>query len=90
METEVERNTSGENGDSKYETSKSEIPSTNLEMPDGAAGVAALPDRGGAESPDETAKGTEKAEHDAQSALDQPVVGLDSLIGLALENLEGD
>ncbi len=76
---------SGENGDSK-----SEIRSTNLEIPDGEAGVAAVPERGGAESPDETAKGTEKAEQDAQPAPDQPVVGLDSLIGLALENLDGD
>jgi hypothetical protein len=85
MEIEVERGTSGENGDSK-----SEIRSTNLEIPDGEAGVDALTDRGEGESPDETVKGTEKTEQDAQPARDKAVVGLESLIGLALEILDGD
>jgi hypothetical protein len=90
MEIEVEQNASGDNGEPKRETSKSEIRSTNFGIADGETGVAALPDRGGAESPDENGHGTEKRELNAQPAPDRPVVGLDSLFELALENLDED
>ncbi len=89
METEVERNTPGENGDSNSGCSSTGRRSDSAHCQDESDGVAGMPG-GEGESPGETAKGTEKSETEAQSAPDQPVVELDSLIGLALENLEGD
>jgi hypothetical protein len=90
MGIEVDRETAGESGNLDSGNSRCETHNAAAECPDAQFPAVAATHAGPPESPGQTPKGEENANTDADATADRPAIGLDSLIEVALQNLDGD
>ena len=89
MGIDVDGETAGENSISDLENRDPKL-ATSGGIADAESLVVAPVEERPQEAPKQTTAGKENAEADAHAAADHPAISLDSLIEIALRNLDGD
>jgi hypothetical protein len=90
MGIDVDGETAGESGNTDTGKSRSETCDAAAECSDAESLVFAPVEGGPPESPEQTVTGKENTDGDADAAADPVAISLDSLIEIALQNLDGD
>ncbi len=90
MGIDVDGERAGESGNSDAGESGPETCNVAAECADAESLVVAPVAGGSPESPEQTTTEKENADGDADTAADHPAISLDSLIEIALQNLDGD